>query len=88
MLDLLSGESILSHWKSLIAIWVGINVIMSMPSPAATGPTSHWIYKWAFGALHSIAGGVPRIVATMFPQYSKFIPGTNGGAPHNGGPAA
>jgi len=82
------ADTILAHWKSLILIWIGINVIMSMPSPASTGPTSHWAYKWAFAALHSIAGGVPRIVMTIFPQSTVSRLFGNGNDKPTGGPVA
>lgn len=69
-------DNILAHWKMLLLIWVGINFVFGMPSPKPESPA--W-YKWLFASLHGIAGGIPRIIITLFPQYSKLIPGgTNG----------
>jgi hypothetical protein len=80
------NDTILAHWKTLLLIWLGINFVLAMPSPKDTGPTSSWWYHWLFTATHSIAGALPRLAATLFPQLAKFIPGMNGKM--NGGSAA
>jgi hypothetical protein len=77
-------DTILSHWKSLLGIWLGINIVLGMPSPKETGPTSQWWYHWLFASLHGIAGALPRLAATLIPGLAKFVPGltevkSNGG---------
>jgi len=74
-------EILREHWKFLLYAYIAITVVGGMPSPQPTGPTSSWLYKWAFGSLHAVAAGVPRIVYTLFPQYVKFLPGNGMTAP-------
>lgn len=75
-------DTILSHWKSLIAIWVAINFVLAMPSPGKKGAPDTWWYNTLYGGLHTLAGALPRLFITLFPQsfISKFL-GGNGQAP-------
>lgn len=61
------------HWKFLLIAWLSFNVISSMPTPAATGGTSTWGYKWAFAVAQTLKGSIPRIAATMFPQAKQIV---------------
>ena len=72
-------DTILAHWPWIIAAWVLVGLVTGMPSPGKDGPTSSWWYRWLYGSLHLTIGAIPRIIATLFPQYSKLIPGMNGG---------
>lgn len=65
------------HWKAAVVLWLIICAVNGMPSPNGTGPTSTWWYKWMFGATHLATAGVPRVIATMFPQFSKLLPGSS-----------
>jgi hypothetical protein len=68
-------EIVNEHWRFLILSWLGFNVLAAMPSPSQSGFTSTWIYKWAFGFCQIIKGSIPRVIATVFPQAAKVIPG-------------
>jgi hypothetical protein len=63
------------HWLFLLLSWLAFNVISAMPSPAPTGASSSWGYKWAFAIAQTIKGSVPRIVATLFPAAANYLPG-------------
>lgn len=54
--------------------WIFTAAVLTMPTP---GSNASEFYKWAFGFLHLLAGAVPRIVATFFPQYAKFFNATD-----------
>ena len=55
-------------------LYLGANVVQTMPSPAETGPTSSWWYKWVFALLHTVGAGLPRVIYTVFPPWVKFLP--------------
>lgn len=75
---LFSSENIFSHWRSLIALWLLICAVNGMPSP--TDKSSPW-YKWLFGFTHLATAGVPRVIATLFPQFAKYLPGNGNSTP-------
>lgn len=53
-----------------IAAWLIGNVAAALPSPdAASGK----LYKFFFAFMHSVGGSIPRIGATLFPQYAKYF---------------
>lgn len=53
-----------------IAAWLVGNVAAALPSPdAASGK----FYKFFFAFMHSVGGSIPRIGATLFPQYAKYF---------------
>lgn len=53
-----------------IAAWLIGNVAAALPSPdAASGK----FYKFFFAFMHSVGGSIPRIGATLFPQYAKYF---------------
>lgn len=62
---------------AMTAVGLLAQIASTMPSPTATGFTSTWGYKWAFGVMHFFVG-IPRIIITMFPQFA-WIFGTNAG---------
>lgn len=62
------------HWHpvtvGVVAMWLFSNLVATMPTPdEKAGP---W-YKWAFGLLHTLGAGLPRLVAALAPQYAKFV---------------
>jgi len=80
-MELQVADSILSHWKTLIAIWIGINFVLAMPPPGKKGAPDTWWYNMLYSALHTIAGGLPRLAFALFPQswVAKLL-GGNGSA--------
>jgi hypothetical protein len=61
-------QFVMAHWKILLGLWLGFQAVNAMPSPAQTGPTSNWVYKWLFGTLHNIVANSARTVATLAPE--------------------
>jgi len=53
-----------------IAAWLIGNIAAALPSPDAT---SGKLYKFFFAFMHSVGGSIPRIGATLFPQYAKYF---------------
>lgn len=53
-----------------IAAWLIGNIAAALPSPDAK---SGKLYKFAFAFMHGIGGSIPRIGATLFPQYAKYF---------------
>lgn len=53
-----------------IAAWLIGNVAAALPSPDAV---SGKLYKFFFAFMHSIGGSIPRLGATLFPQYAKYF---------------
>lgn len=71
-----TSDSILSHWPWIVAAYFLVSAVQALPSPNQA--SAAW-YKWVFGTMHLTVGALPRLIVTLFPQYSKFIPGgTNG----------
>lgn len=58
------------HIVAIVCFWIFSNGIATMPSPKDNA--SPW-YVWAFGFGHAVAGSLPRLVATLAPQYAKFV---------------
>lgn len=56
--------------SSALGVWVLSNIAGAMPSP---DDKSGKFYKFVFGFMHGIGGSIPRIGATLFPQYAKFF---------------
>jgi hypothetical protein len=75
----ITTDTILTHWPWIIAAWFLVGFVTMMPSPEKTGPTSSFWYRWLYGGLHMTIGALPRLIVTLFPQYSKFIPGGSNG---------
>jgi hypothetical protein len=49
-------------------------MIGAMPTPNGGKVTGSWWYKWLFGTLHTAAGNIPRVLATLFPKVvSSFV---------------
>jgi len=74
-----NGENV--HWLNdfirlhpllagALGMWFFSNLVSTMPTPR---PNSNQFYEWAFGLLHAIGAGLPRIIATFAPQYAKFV---------------
>jgi hypothetical protein len=72
-------QFLLLHWKPVLGVWIGLNVINGMPSPNGVGIRATTWYKWLFSTLHGIGGMVPRIIATVFPQIGNFFNPPTGG---------
>jgi hypothetical protein len=53
-----------------IGAWLIGNVAAALPSP---DDKSGKLYKFAFAFMHGIGGSIPRIGATLFPQYAKYF---------------
>jgi len=53
-----------------VAAWLIGNVAAALPSPTAQSGN---FYKFVFAFLHGIGGSIPRIGATLFPQYAKYF---------------
>ena len=53
-----------------IGAWLVGNIAAALPSP---DNTSGKLYKFAFAFMHGIGGSIPRIGATLFPQYAKYF---------------
>jgi hypothetical protein len=53
-----------------IGAWLIGNIAAALPSP---DNTSGKLYKFAFAFMHGIGGSIPRIGATLFPQYAKYF---------------
>lgn len=53
-----------------LAAWVLGNIAAALPSP---DDKSGKFYKFIFAFMHGIGGAIPRIGATLFPQYAKFF---------------
>ena len=49
-----------------IAAWLIGNIAAALPSPNAA---SGQLYKFFFAFMHSVGGSIPRLGATLFPQY-------------------
>jgi hypothetical protein len=60
-------------YQTMIYVFVGTNLISTMPSPTAdgTGFRGSTLYKWAFGFLHTI--NLPRLLVTLFPQFAGEV---------------
>lgn len=50
---------------TLILYWFFSAIVSGMPSPKADSSLG---YQWAFGALHTMAGAVGRVMAAKFPR--------------------
>ena len=64
---------------SLIAYFLMSNIVGSMPSPT---PASNGFYRWFFGVLTGIMGGIPRLVATLAPNSTIGTYLQNGNKPN------
>ena len=53
-----------------IGAWLIGNVAAALPSP---DEKSGKFYKFAFAFMHGIGGSIPRIGATLFPQYARYF---------------
>lgn len=53
-----------------LVMWFFSNLVSTMPTPR---PNASQFYEWAFALGHALGAGFPRIVATFFPQYAKFV---------------
>jgi hypothetical protein len=53
-----------------IGAWLIGNIAAALPSPDAS---SGKLYKFVFAFMHGIGGSIPRIGATLFPQYAKYF---------------
>jgi hypothetical protein len=53
-----------------IAAWLIGNIAAALPSP---GASSGKLYKFFFAFMHSVGGSIPRLGATLFPQYAKYF---------------
>lgn len=53
-----------------LAAWLIGNVAAALPSPDAN---SGKLYKFFFAFMHSVGGSIPRLGATLFPQYAKYF---------------
>ena len=64
----------LIHWHpvacGMVLMWFFSNLVETMPSP--NGTASLW-YTWVFRLLHVLSGSLPRLVATLAPQYAKLL---------------
>jgi hypothetical protein len=67
-----------------IVAWLIGNVAAALPSPdSASGK----LYKFVFAFMHGIGGSIPRIGATLFPQYAKYFGAAQNGASAVGSPS-
>ena len=55
---------------ALIAFWIFSNLVGLMHTPQAT---SGKLYRRIFTLLHVLSAGLPRLLATMLPQYAGFL---------------
>ena len=53
-----------------IGAWLIGNVAAALPSP---DDKSGKLYKFVFAFMHGIGGSIPRIGATLFPQYARYF---------------
>lgn len=53
-----------------IGAWLIGNIAAALPSP---DDKSSKFYKFVFAFMHSVGGSIPRIGATLFPQYAKYF---------------
>ncbi|MFZ0335393.1 MAG: hypothetical protein WAN10_12795 [Candidatus Acidiferrales bacterium] len=53
-----------------IGAWLIGNIAAALPSPDSS---SGKLYKFAFAFMHGVGGSIPRIGATLFPQYAKYF---------------
>lgn len=56
--------------SAALGVWILSNIAGAMPSP---DDKSGKFYKFVFAFMHGIGGSIPRIGATLFPQYAKFF---------------
>jgi hypothetical protein len=61
-----------------IGAWLIGNVAAALPSP---DDKSGKLYKFAFAFMHGIGGSIPRIGATLFPQYARYFGAAAGPVP-------
>lgn len=52
------------------AMWLFSNFVMTMPSPKRDAGTA---YEWAFGFLHVLGAGIPRLIAIFAPKYANVF---------------
>jgi hypothetical protein len=63
-----------AHLKAAMFLTAAaLQIINAMPTPAATGPTASWGYKWAFAALHG-PHNIARIAFAFWPKFMGVIP--------------
>lgn len=75
MLEWVSNHGV----TAMIIMWVASNAVGTMPSPA-DGDSK--FYKWAFGFLTSLLGGLPRVLNTLAPKFAARF-STLSGAPRS-----
>ena len=65
--------------------WLLSNLTAALPSPTQTSSVAEKIF---FSFMHATFGAVPRVIATIFPQFSKFFTFGNGNQQQSPPPAA
>lgn len=61
---------VIHHWVAIaLCLWITSNFVNAMPAPNGSGFKASPIYKTVYGGLHGTFGMLPRVAATMFPNW-------------------